>query len=230
MPEALSAALEHLGRFAPRSDRLWPALRSLGPAFAACRPALERLAPPPPIADLWRRDLVQTRARNLVLLAELERALAVLAGDGVDTALFKGASALDRLYSDPGTRPMDDADVLIRSEHRARAAAALGRLGFGLRPAEPGRFGPVDDALHGEWTFVKRVGRLEVEIDLHWHLVADARLRRLFPGTEDADVNPLRHCPCAPCSRPRIPFDTAGAKKNRRPAGAASAGVVCSLY
>src|SRR5437867_2147152 len=188
MPAALSAALEHLGRVAPPSDRLWTALRSLGPALAACPAALDRLAPPPAVAELWRRDLVQTRARNLVLLAELEPALAALAAEGVETVVFKGAAALDRLYPEPGARPMDDADVLIRPADRARAAAALGRLGFALRPAEPGRFGPLDDALQGEWTFVKPVGPLEVEVDLHWHLVADARLRRLFPGADDADV------------------------------------------
>jgi hypothetical protein len=188
MPDALSAALEHLGAAVPRSERLWGALRSLGPALATCPAALERLAPPPEVVALWRRDLLGTRARNLLLLNELEAALSALQAEGIETIVFKGAAALDRLYRDPGARPMDDADLLIRPRDRVRAASVLGRLGYALRPAEPGRFGPVDDALHGEWTFVRSVGRLEVELDLHWHLVADARLRRLFPGADDPDV------------------------------------------
>jgi hypothetical protein len=200
MPDALASALEHLAaavrqpisataparrrearqRAAARDERLWPALRSLGPAFAACPSALARLRPPVDVEAIWRRDLRATRARNVLLLAELERAFDALDAAGVHALAFKGAAALDRLYADPGARPMDDADLLVRPADRDRAADVLGRLGYERRPEEPGRFGA---APPGEWTFDG-----PVQIDLHWHLVADTRLRALFPGVEDPSL------------------------------------------
>jgi hypothetical protein len=189
MPDALASALEHLAAAVRRSsspvaaapdERLWPALRSLGPAFAGCPAALATLSPPAEVEALWRRDLRATRARNVLLLGELQRVFEALDAAGVPALAFKGAAALDRLYADPGARPMDDADLLVRPADRDRAADVLGRLGYERRPEEPGRFGATPP---GEWTFDG-----PVEIDLHWHLVADGRLRALFPGVEDSSL------------------------------------------
>src|SRR5687767_5406652 len=101
MPDALASALEHLAAglrrstapvAAARDERLWPALRSLGPAFAACPAALSVLSPPAEVEALWRRDLRATRARNVLLLAELQRAFAALDSAGVQALAFKGAA------------------------------------------------------------------------------------------------------------------------------------------
>ena len=182
MAGRLGEALEHLAERASarRSERLWGALRSLGPAFAAHPTALARLSPPAEVAATWQRDLRATRARNVLLLAEVERAFDALDAAGIRALAFKGAGALDRLYDDPGLRPMDDADLLVQPADRDRAAAVFGRLGYARRPDEPGRFGA---APQDAWTFDG-----PAEIDLHWHVVADPRLRALFPGSDDASV------------------------------------------
>jgi hypothetical protein len=173
----LAAALEHLAAVAPRGEACWAALRSLGPAFAAHPEALARLSPPRAIADAWQRDLRATRARNVLLLAELDRAFEALDAAGVPAVAFKGAAALDRLYDDPGLRPMDDADLLVHPSDSERAAESIARLGYTRRADEPGRFG---HAGQDEWTFDG-----PIQIDLHWHVVADRRLRALFPGCDD---------------------------------------------
>src|SRR5688572_17468434 len=144
----LGAALEHLAATVPRCDALWPALRSLGPAIAAHPAALARLAPPDSIATTWQRDLRATRARNVLLLTELDRAFEALDVASIPAVALKGAAALGRLYADPGLRPMDDADLLVEPNDRHRAAEVLGRLGYARRVDEPGRFGAVDQA---EW-------------------------------------------------------------------------------
>ena len=176
----LAAALEHLAGVAPGGEACWAALRSLGPALAAHPEALARLSPPPRVSHGWQRDLHGTRARNVLLLSELDRALEALDAAGVPAILFKGAAALDRLYDDPGLRPMDDADLLVRPSDRERAADVIARLGYARRDDEPGRFG---HAGQDEWTFDG-----PIQIDLHWHVVADRRLRALFPGCDDDAV------------------------------------------
>lgn len=185
----LLRALEHLaGRARARAGEpaLWDALRSLGPAFAAHPAALAALDPPVHVRELWAGDLRATRAANILRQAELARLLGALAESGVDSILYKGAAALDRLYADPGIRPMDDADLLVRPADRARAASVLERLAYEPVPIDAGRLGPVGASLHAARAFRRRVGQLAVEVDLHWQPISDARLRAAFPGAGEA--------------------------------------------
>jgi hypothetical protein len=111
--------------------------------------------------------------------------LAELADARVEAIVFKGAAALDGLYADPGARPMDDADLLVRATDRERAATVLVRLGFEPVPIDEGRLGPVGPSLHAAQAYRRRVGALAVEVDLHWQPISDARLRAAFPGAAD---------------------------------------------
>ncbi len=192
MSSELSGALEHLaGSIEPfQGDRshIWRALRSLGPALQSVPIAMERLAPPYAIAAMWAQDLRSTRARNIVQLSIVVRAIEVLQNAGIDHLVFKGADAVERFYPDLGMRPMDDADILVRGDENVRAIALLLESGFVRVPSEPGRFGPSSTELQAEVTFRTVDEGVMAEIDLHWHTVADARLRAGFPGIEDASI------------------------------------------
>lgn len=184
----LDAALAHLASRCPQSPGLWDALRSLGPLLVSHEHALAQLDPPLPVRKLWGRDLRATRAANVVLGAELARVVAALEAADLPSLAFKGASALDGLYPDPGWRPMDDADLLVRPADRARAVGLLTGLGFAPVPIDDGRLGPVGASLHGAQAFRRPLGALHVEVDLHWHWVSDARLRAAFPGADGLEL------------------------------------------
>jgi hypothetical protein len=93
--------------------------------------------------------------RAAEVLGSLERA-------SVDTLVLKGG-ALSRLYYDaPGTRPMEDVDVLVRRRQVDRAIEVLERDGW-----KPSFVDPIESKLRtrhsGEWRH-PRGGKL----DLHW--------------------------------------------------------------
>jgi hypothetical protein len=182
----LDAALEHLAQRVPSAAESWDALRSLGPLYAAHGAQLARLDPPEIVRARWARDLRATRAANLVLSAELARVLAALHDAGIDALVYKGAAALDGLYGDPGFRPMDDADLLVRPDDRERVTGLLGDLGFAPLQLEVGRLGTVGLALHGARGYRRALGALHADLDLHWHAISDARLRAAFPLADDA--------------------------------------------
>ena len=192
MSSELVAALDHLGiavqHFSGRREHVWVALRSLGPVLQAAPDAIERIAPPESIRQLWARDLRATRARNVLQLSNLARAILILRGGGIEPLVFKGADAAERLYPDLGMRPMDDVDILVRRSERLRAISLLSESGFVAIPNEPGRFGPANGRIQAEVTFRTNDEGARSEIDLHWHTVADARLRAGFPGIDDDAV------------------------------------------
>lgn len=86
-------------------------------------------------ADL-REHLREVTARNLHLLHELDRVLAVLASAGIEAVLLKGAALLSVAYRHPGLRPMADLDLLVRPADLAGALAAVEGLGYRQRGGE----------------------------------------------------------------------------------------------
>jgi hypothetical protein len=57
-------------------------------------------------------------------------ALAALHAAGIETMVLKGIALAVMHYSDPGDRPMDDIDVLVRPEEANRALALLAAEGW----------------------------------------------------------------------------------------------------
>lgn len=187
----LARGLGHLAQrltHRPAGDELWPALRPLGPALQAVAPAAAQLSPPAPVLEEWRHGYRQTRAANTLLLVELARVIDALVAAGVTPIVFKGAALLAETYPDPGLRPMDDADLLVRPEQRATAVAVL--AGAGYRPVEigPGRFDLLGPEPPDAQAYRLPPARLSVELDLHWRTVADARLRAALPGVDDHGI------------------------------------------
>ena len=101
--------------------------------------------------------MAQTSARNDVDAA--------LAKEGVEYAVIKGAATRETLYDQPALRTCHDIDVLVAYEDRVRAASALVDSGFDALPSE--------DSISRELA----LSRSDAEIDLHWGLLREGRLR-----------------------------------------------------
>lgn len=80
-----------------------------------------------------REHLRHARLRRRRMMSELIPALRALRAAGITPIVIKGMHTAARYFPDPATKPLADADVVVRPEEIARAEAAL--LGAGLMPA-----------------------------------------------------------------------------------------------
>jgi hypothetical protein len=89
---------------------------------------------------------------------------------GVPPVVLKGPAIADRFYPDPALRTFSDLDLLVARAQLQGGATALEALGYQERvELQPG-FG----ATHGhDIHLVKRVGRHDVDIELHWRIGDD---------------------------------------------------------
>jgi hypothetical protein len=104
---------------APLLDRAaasWPDAHALHPRLRAYLSDQRRLS----------------AARVARLLGELAEILAALQAAGVAALPLKGSLLATRYYPEPGLRPMNDLDLLVRPEDEPRALAALAELGYRL--------------------------------------------------------------------------------------------------
>jgi hypothetical protein len=126
------------------------------------------------LGPLWhvrtgREEFRASRIAAEVLYLAQEHALgkidAVLDGAGIDYAIFKGTANRLLLYENPAVRICHDIDLLVRPENRVKAAAALAEEGFIATPL-------VQNISHE-----LLLSRSVVDIDLHWGLLREGRLR-----------------------------------------------------
>jgi hypothetical protein len=115
--------------------------------------------------DAFYRSRMQAEA----LFAMQERALgdldAALTEAGIDYALIKGAANRLLVYDKPSLRACFDLDVLVRPRDRVGAAQALSGIGFAAAPEER--------SISRELV----LSRGGVDVDLHWGLLREGRLR-----------------------------------------------------
>jgi len=90
---------------------------------------------------------------------------AVLDGAGIQYVVIKGAASRMLLYDNPALRACHDLDLLVRPEDRVRAATALVDAGFSANPDSR--------SISRELVLSRDV----VDIDLHWGLLREGRLR-----------------------------------------------------
>jgi len=124
-----------------------------------------------------------TWSKNQLVLHRTAPALEALRAAGIPLLVLKGAALAHLVYPTPGTRPMNDVDVLVPACRAAEARAIL--EGAGWRPTLelPASAVPFLHALG----YSDGAG---AEIDLHWRALWEAR-----PGAEDpfwAHARPLR--------------------------------------
>ncbi len=90
---------------------------------------------------------------------------------GIEALLLKGAALILLHYRDPGLRPMDDVDILVRTDQAQAAVAAL--TGRGWRPRSLVTARHVES--HHAMDFTDAAGQ---RVDLHWHVLPENCGRR----------------------------------------------------
>ncbi len=117
-----------------------------------------------PINDMAEAAAAYNRTldTNRVLAQAASETMASFLREGIDHVALKGLALLTTVYPDLGTRPMFDADVMVRSLDVKRAARVLGRAGY--HPATP-----LEDALLATRASAQFVNADGIDIDLHWH-------------------------------------------------------------
>jgi hypothetical protein len=165
----LSGALGSLAGGGPAGERLLSraAAHRILPQLAAQAlrakgPAIEAMA-----ADLGAAARAN-HGRGLFMAGELARVLEALRAAGIQAVPFKGPVFAALLGDGPGSREMDDLDLLLQSMDVARAARALAPLGYAatLPP----------QALASPWLtraaceLGLSAHRDEMLVELHWRL------------------------------------------------------------
>jgi hypothetical protein len=181
---ALLAALEDPARAAalPPDDATLVAVarhHRLTPLLSAtCGATL-----PATLAEAFRRDRIETAARQMVLGQVAQACIQALAEAGISAAVLKGLDYQARLYDAAGVRPTADVDLLVPDHTRRDAFRVLDRLGFEPRAAAPGFDEP--DYHEVAWT------RADAEVDLHLALAPLVRCRIDYAAVW-AEVRPAR--------------------------------------
>lgn len=126
-----------------------------------------------------RNAYYATLRKNTIALEIGGCVLTELASQGIKAAPLKGWALVDGFapaYDDPGVRPMEDLDLIVRRDDIDRAAAVLASLGF---EAVTGR---VATRLAGghEIAFHRPVGGIHLFIELHWAWAGPQSLLRAF--------------------------------------------------
>jgi hypothetical protein len=128
--------------------------------------------------DPGEPDTLLTAARNVRLMHLLERLATVFNDAGVPLMVLKGAALNLTLYDDPGQRPMDDLDLLVRPADVQRATELL--LASGSLHGEPLVREDFFPRFHYEREF--RAGSIyPTKIDLHVRPFRPLRYSRLIP-------------------------------------------------
>lgn len=141
----------------------------LGSAQGWPRQTLERLREQAAAAAMWE-------AHHRRILA---RALAALAGRGIEPVLLKGTALAYACYPDPALRARSDTDLLIPAEARDEADAALRELGFARATGVSGEL----ISYQASYQTDDPLGLAHV-IDLHWRVNNSELLARLFSHAE----------------------------------------------
>lgn len=134
--------------------------------------------PTPAFRGACERLYYGTFRKNAILVEAGRELLGVLARQGIGAAPLKGLAFLlgdEPLYPDPGARPMDDLDLIVRPDEREKACAAFVSRGF--RPITGG-----EATLEGghELAFHREQAGVDVFVELHWAWAGPESLMREF--------------------------------------------------
>ena len=126
------------------------------------------------LGPLWHERTGRDEFHECRIIAEalylaqehaLDEIATVLDGAGIEFVVFKGAANRLLLNENPAIRACHDIDLLVRPEDRVRTASAMVEVGFTAIP----------DTLNISHELA--LSRGVVDIDLHWDLLREGRLR-----------------------------------------------------
>ena len=147
----------------------WPGLldlaekHGLGPLlYHHLRSSLVDL--PPPVSRQLQALYVRHRRANEVRLTVLREVLEALEDADILPTVLKGPLLIDRVYADPGLRPMADLDLLVPPEQVIRAQHLLEDMGF-IPPAPISEF--VLRRRHHLSPAVRVVDGVVVQVEVH---------------------------------------------------------------
>jgi hypothetical protein len=109
---------------------------------------------------------------------EMRNVLRHFQRQGMEVTLLKGADLRHRLYGDPASRPMIDADFLISAKMVSRAQRLLSDLGYELERPLADNSVRMKIKFSNELCFYPPPGK-KLPIDIHWEIEAVARLYRI---------------------------------------------------
>jgi hypothetical protein len=107
------------------------------------------------------------RLRNLVLVAEMHKALKALDLAGITATPYKGPALAAALYGDFSVRQSMDIDVFVKPRDAVKAYRALADLGYVPLRRVPGCAQEAYTRLHYEFGFVSRDEK-QLIVELHW--------------------------------------------------------------
>ena len=118
---------------------------------------------PRDIDDQLQSGYFATMARNLSLRRELGRVVAELHRHQIEVMALKGAALVPLVHRDPGVRPMDDLDLLVRRDDLARAEKVIRAVGY--QPADKAPPVALDDEAHHHLpSLVRTDGTIAIEL------------------------------------------------------------------
>ena len=134
--------------------------------------AVEDRIPRDVLEDL-KEEYYRSFGRNMVLHAATLEVLEAFEDEGIDCIVLPGVSLMD-VYKDPGLRPMEDVDILVRKRDQSKARRTMRNLGY----QDSGRYKDV---------FVKNA---TIFFDLHTDLMNASRIgaRSFALGIKEEDI------------------------------------------
>lgn len=129
---------------------------------------LQRLKVEHPLMQTLGRHYRQTWVANQLAMRDMEELIAAFAARGINTLVLKGAAMIARYYSDVGTRPLGDFDLLVPFDQTSQAVNLLVELGW--RGDKPLHLLTEDQRapFHG---MGYRHEKKAIGCDLHWHIM-----------------------------------------------------------
>jgi hypothetical protein len=139
---------------------------------------LIRSQAPQAVVERWRSLAMRTALQVETLLDVVAGTVTDLRNAGVHAIVLKGAPLAQRLYGDPGVRPLADCDLYVPPPERELAAEVLARAGWTSRTGEP----PCEE------TFERWAGGQRNVIEVHSSLIDDALLAHIHMPVEVMDA------------------------------------------
>lgn len=139
---------------------------------------------PASFREQCRNAYYATLRKNTVALEIGSCVRTELASEGISAAPLKGWTLVDGsspVYDDPGVRPMDDLDLIVRRRDLDRASGVLTALGF---DPVTGRTAARLAGGH-EMAFHRRIGSIHLFVALHWAWAGPQSLLREFALSGD---------------------------------------------
>jgi hypothetical protein len=122
---------------------------------------------PAEVLDALHHERNQCVARNVLLLAELERLAELFHQAGIRVIVLKGAALLTTERASLTERPLTDIDLLVGPDDAAKSRQILLNAGYWTTPDFVEGF---TEAHLGERAYY-RDGARRLVVDLHWHLL-----------------------------------------------------------